>query len=369
MSLCWTDLHGNEGMQWKLGCASKLERDPDNFFIFSKRISQFFPMGYSKCMGKDESLFRRMWDVIYSIFNPSGETGLGCLWCPKGIVTATGSLGATAGPAPTPHVEQLWERFLRSLGHLAQLSEGLSCWISWSGMGEKLFPRLDAQAVSQPALWYLGEDIVGKMDAPDHFYLILWDSWNIISHIPWAVCLLLLFANRLHPEWTIREKEESCNKVSWLNSPSTAMILFSSCSMQPHGAEGAGVQTCEGPRAFWPLQGALHPAPLPAGPRAGSTGSREDHIEPGERSQRRHPLLLHRAGVSSAEPCSRAAPPSPWKSWILMVGFVSITPCLKRHLSVCDITEAQFEIVFKFLYRVHSGGSKTGRKHVGCFFL
>lgn len=64
-------------------------------------------MGYSKCMGKDESLFRRMWDVIYSIFNPSGETGLGCLWCPKGIVTATGSLGATAGPAPTPHVEQL----------------------------------------------------------------------------------------------------------------------------------------------------------------------------------------------------------------------------------------------------------------------
>lgn len=61
-------------------------------------------MGYSKCMGKDESLFRRMWDVIRSIFNPAGKRGLGCPWCPKGIVTATGSLGATASkskPCPT----------------------------------------------------------------------------------------------------------------------------------------------------------------------------------------------------------------------------------------------------------------------------
>lgn len=87
------------------------------FFIFSKRISQ--------------------WDVIHSIFNPTRERRLGCLWYPKGIITATGSLGAIAGPAP--HVEQLWERFLRSLGHLVQLSEGLSCWISWSGVGKKCF--------------------------------------------------------------------------------------------------------------------------------------------------------------------------------------------------------------------------------------
>ncbi|XP_033374300.1 surfeit locus protein 1 isoform X2 [Parus major] len=51
-------------------------------------------------MGKDESLFRRMRGVFHSIFNPTGKRGLGCLWCPKEIVTATGSLGATAGPAP-----------------------------------------------------------------------------------------------------------------------------------------------------------------------------------------------------------------------------------------------------------------------------
>lgn len=59
---------------------------------------------------------------------------------------------------------------------------------------------------------------------------------------------------------------------------------------------------------------------------------------------------------------------SPWKSQIL-VGFASITPCLKKHLSVCDIPEAQFEIVFKFLYNVHSTDIKRGSKHVGCFFL
>lgn len=159
MSLCWTNLHENEGMQRELGCASELERDTDNFLIFSKRISQCFPMGYSKCMGKDESLFRRMWDVVHTICKPPGERGVGswCLWYPKGIATATGSLGSTAGPAP--HVEQLcqmWERLLRSFGHLAQLSEGLSYWISWSGMGKKHFPWLDEQAVSPPALWYLG---------------------------------------------------------------------------------------------------------------------------------------------------------------------------------------------------------------------
>lgn len=52
---------------------SKSERDTDNFLTFSKRISQCFPMGYSKCMGKDESLFRRMWDVAHTICKPPGE--------------------------------------------------------------------------------------------------------------------------------------------------------------------------------------------------------------------------------------------------------------------------------------------------------
>lgn len=188
-SLCWTDLHENEGMQWKLGCASKSERDPDNLFIFSKRICQFFPVGYSKCMGKDESLFRRMWDVIHGIFNPAGERGLGCLWCPKGIVAATGSLGATAG-----HVEQLcqmWERFLRSLGHLAQLSEGLSCWILWCGMGRKCFPWLDARAVSPPALWYLGCRYCGEKLLHSCSWSSLFDSLGQLKYIkPYSMSCL-----------------------------------------------------------------------------------------------------------------------------------------------------------------------------------
>lgn len=204
--------------------------------------------------------------------------------------------------------------------------------------------------------------------APDHLYLILLDSWSIISHIPWAVCLLPLFANRLHPGWTIREKEESRSKISRFSLPSTAMTLFSPCSMQPHGAEGVGVQTCEGPGAVWPLQGALHPASLPAGPRAGSAGSWQDLIPPWERSQRCHPLLLHRAGVSSAESCSVGALTSPWKSWILVVGFVSITPCLKQHLSVSGITEAWFEAVFKFLYNIQVTAKLAANTWVASFF-
>lgn len=45
-----------------------------------------------------------------------------------------------------------------------------------------------------------------SLDALDHLYLILWDSWNTLSHIPW-VCILPLFASRLHAERAIREKE------------------------------------------------------------------------------------------------------------------------------------------------------------------
>lgn len=197
MSLCWTNLHENEGMQRELGCASELERDTDDFLIFSKRISQCFPIGYSKCMGKDESLFRRMWHVVHTICKPPGERGVGswCLWYPKGIATATGCLGSTAGPAP--HVEQLcqmWERLLRSLGHLAQLSEGLSYWISWSGMGKKHFPVAGwtgSESTCSVIIWVEKNYSLGT---PDNVCLIHCDSSKILTqlHIPWGVCLLPL---------------------------------------------------------------------------------------------------------------------------------------------------------------------------------
>lgn len=64
-------------------------------------------MGYSKCMGKDESLFRRMWDVICSIIL-LGKEGLGVHGVPKELLLQQGVLEQQQARAnPAPHVEQL----------------------------------------------------------------------------------------------------------------------------------------------------------------------------------------------------------------------------------------------------------------------